>query len=109
MIDNVRILELLKFEKNGEYFVLNNVCDNKVITNLNKILYPNLKLRKLDSVTIADTIKVKLSDMLSINFIYNGGNSEFTIDISNFDRIFTSILRDIRDSRIDEILEYRTI
>lgn len=77
MIDKVRILELLKFEKDGEYFTLNNVCDNKIITNLNEILYPNLKLRKLD-VTIADTIKVKLSDRLSINFIYNGSNSEFS-------------------------------
>ncbi len=102
MIDKVRILELLKFEKDGEYFVLNNVCDNKVITNLNEILYPTLKLRKLDSITIADIIKVKLSDRLSINFIYGSSNSEFVIDISNFDRIFTSILRDIR---IEELIK----
>lgn len=97
-----QILKLLNFEKIGDEFILNNIKDNKIISNLystvyRKELYDRLSIILDNDNNLMKQIKVKYSiDRLSINFIYDGGNSEFLVDISNFDYIFLSILRDIK-------------
>ena len=120
------ILKSLNFNKVGDSFVLEHLTDNilslqimmsSAPSNVNKDhwYYDNLKrhldetesYKSIKSITIKDFEQNRLyHDILNINIIYDSGNSEYTMPFEkNFDKIFSEVLRENRDKKINKLLK----
>jgi hypothetical protein len=120
------LLKSLNFNKVGDSFILKNLTDNilsiqimmsSAPSNIDEDhwYYDNLKRHldetksylSIESITIKDFEKNRLyHDILNINIIYDSGNSEYTMPFEkNFDKIFSEVLRENRDKKINKLLK----
>ena len=120
------LLKSLNFNKVGDSFILKNLTDNilsiqimmsSAPSNIDEdhCYYDNLKRHldetksylSIESITIKDFEQNRLyHDILNINIIYDSGNSEYTMPFEkNFDKIFSEVLRENRDKKINKLLK----
>lgn len=118
------ILKSLNFTKIGGSFLLERFSDNILslqimmattpdsvtkdhwyYSNLKKYLDDTESYMSIKSITIKDFEQNRLNDLLNINIVYDGGNSEYTMPFEkNFDSIFLEALREGRDKKLNSIL-----
>jgi hypothetical protein len=118
------ILKSLNFTKIGRSFLLERFSDNILslqimmattpdsvtkdhwyYSNLKKYLDDTESYMSIKSITIKDFEQNRLNDLLNINIVYDGGNSEYTMPFEkNFDSIFLEALREGRDKKLNSIL-----
>lgn len=120
------LLKSLNFNKVGDSFILKNLTDNILsiqimmssapsnidedhwyYVNLKRHLDETKSYLSIESITIKDFEQNRLyHDILNINIIYDSGNSEYTMPFEkNFDKIFSEVLRENRDKKINKLLK----